>query len=79
LAGHVVGIGAIRNTYKILDGKPEGKRPRGKPRCRCEDNIRISTGERGWKVLDCIHLAQNRDKWQGNESSCSIKGGVFLV
>jgi hypothetical protein len=40
-AGHVARMGAKRNTYKILVGKPEGKRPLGSPRCRWVDNIEI--------------------------------------
>jgi hypothetical protein len=37
----------IRNTHNILNGKPEGKRPLGRPKCRCEDNIRIAIREMG--------------------------------
>jgi hypothetical protein len=48
-AEHVVHKGRMRNAYKILVGKPERKRPLGKPRCRLEDNIRMDLREIGWK------------------------------
>jgi hypothetical protein len=54
-------MGEMRSTYSILVGKPEGKRPVGKPRYRWEDNIRMDLREIGWKCVDWIHLAQGRD------------------
>jgi hypothetical protein len=57
LGGHVALICEIRNAYKILVGKPEEKRPRGRPRHRWEDNIRMDLEEIGWELLgDCIWL-----------------------
>jgi hypothetical protein len=53
----------MRNTYNILVRKPEGKRPRGGPRYRWEDSIRIDLWEISWQDVDWMHLAQNRDKW----------------
>jgi hypothetical protein len=50
----------MRNACKILIRKPEGKRPRGRARCRCEDNIIMDLREIGWKGVDWIHLAQGR-------------------
>jgi len=47
LAGHVARTGEIRNGYKILVSKPEGKRPFGRPRCRWEDDIRMDLKETG--------------------------------
>ena len=44
-AGHVVCMGEERGVYRFLVGKPEGKRPLGRPRCRCVDNIRIDLQE----------------------------------
>jgi hypothetical protein len=44
------------NAYKILVGKPEGKRPLGRPRRRWEDNIRMDFSEIGWEGMDCMHL-----------------------
>jgi len=47
-----------------LVGKPEGKRPLGRPRCRWEDNIKMDLNEVGCGGMDLIELAQDRDKWQ---------------
>jgi hypothetical protein len=61
-AGHVASMGEKRNAYRILVGKPEGKRPLGRPRCRWEDNIRMTLREIGWGGMDWIDLAQDRDQ-----------------
>jgi hypothetical protein len=53
-----------RNAYRLLVGKPEGKRPLLRPRCRWMDNIKIDLLEIGWAGVDWIGLAQNRDKWR---------------
>jgi hypothetical protein len=58
-AGHVACIGEERKVYKVLVGKPEGKRP-GRPRHRWEDEIRMDFREIG---LDWIRLSQDRDQW----------------
>jgi hypothetical protein len=55
-------MGEKRNAYRLLVGKPEGKRPLGRPRRRWVDNIEIDLGERGWGAVDWIGLAQDRDK-----------------
>jgi len=47
-----------------LVGKPEGKRPLGRPRCRCVDNIRMDLQEVGCAYVDWIELAKDRDRWQ---------------
>jgi len=60
-AGHVARMGELRNTYRIFVGKPEGKRPLGRPWCRWEDNIRTNVEEIVWQGGDCIHLAMYRD------------------
>jgi hypothetical protein len=62
-AGHVARMGAKRNAYMIL-GKPEGKRPLGRPRRRWVDNIKVDLREIGWDGMDWIDLAQNRDQWR---------------
>jgi hypothetical protein len=62
-AGHVARIGETRNAYRILVGKPEGKRPLGRPRRRLVDSIQIDLRERGWDRMDWIDLAQDRDQW----------------
>jgi hypothetical protein len=56
-AGHVTRTVDMRNAYSILVGKPEGKRPLGRPRCRWEDNIRMDLGEMRWEVVDWMRLA----------------------
>jgi hypothetical protein len=53
-AGHVARMGEKRNTYRLLVGKPEGKRPLGRPRGRWVDNIRMDLGEVGWGDVDWI-------------------------
>jgi hypothetical protein len=63
-AGHVARIRGKRNAYRILVGKPEGKRPLGRPRCKWEDNIRMDLRERGWCGMDWIDQAQDRDQWR---------------
>jgi hypothetical protein len=50
--GHVVRMGAKRNAYRLLVGKPDGKRPLGRPRRRWVDNIRMNLGEVGWGDVD---------------------------
>jgi hypothetical protein len=58
-------MGEERNVYKVLVGKPEGKRPLGRPRRRWEDGIRMDLREIGWVSVDWIQLAQDRDRWGG--------------
>jgi hypothetical protein len=62
--GHVTRMGEKRNAYKILVGKPEGKRPLGRPRRRWVDNIKIYLREIRWDGSDWINLAQDRDQWR---------------
>jgi hypothetical protein len=56
--------GEKRNTYRLLVGKPEGRRPVGRPRCRWLDNIGMDLVDVGWGDVDWIGLAQDRDKWR---------------
>jgi hypothetical protein len=62
--GHVVRKEEKRNEYRLLVGKPEGKRPLRKPRHGSVDNIKIDLGEIGWGGVDWIALVQDRDKWR---------------
>jgi len=63
-AGHVARIGEERGVYRVLVGKPEGKRPLGRPRRRWVDNIRVDFQEVGCGYMDWIGLAQDRDGWR---------------
>ena len=63
-AAHVARMGEERGTYRVLVGKPEGKRPLGRPRLRCVDNIRMDFQEVGCGYVDWIGLAQVRDMWR---------------
>jgi hypothetical protein len=53
-----------RNAYRILVGKPEGKRPLGRPRRKWEDNIKMDLKEIGWGGNDWIHLARDGYQWR---------------
>jgi hypothetical protein len=57
-------MGEKRNGYRILVGKPEGKRPLRRPRRRWVDNIKIDLREIGWDFMDWINLAQDREQWR---------------
>jgi hypothetical protein len=57
-------MGETRNAYRILMGKPEGKKPLGRQRRRWVDNIKIDLREIGWDGTDWIDLAQDRDQWR---------------
>jgi hypothetical protein len=63
-AGHVARVGEKRNAYRILVRNPEGKRPLGRRRRKCMDNIKMDLKERGWDGMDWIDLAQDRDQWR---------------
>jgi hypothetical protein len=56
--------GGERNAYRILVGKPDGKRPLGRPRRGWVDNISMELREIGWDGMDWIDLAQDRDQWR---------------
>jgi hypothetical protein len=56
--------GEKMNAYRILVGKPEGKRALGRPRRRWVGNIKMDLREIGWDGMDWIDLAQNRDQWR---------------
>jgi hypothetical protein len=63
-AGHVARMGEDRKVYKILLGKPEGKRPLGRPRRRWENGIRVDLREIGLEGLNWIRLTQDRGRWR---------------
>jgi hypothetical protein len=62
--GHVAQMEEKRNAYRLLVGKPEGRRPLRRPRWRWVDNIMINLGEVGWGGVDWIGHAQDRDRWR---------------
>jgi hypothetical protein len=55
-------MGEGRGVYRVLVGKPEGKRPLGRPRHRWEDNIKMDLQEVGCGGMDCMELVQDRDR-----------------
>jgi len=57
-------MGEERGVYRVLVGKPEGRRPLGRPRRRWVDNIRMDLQEVVWEYMDWIGLAQNSDRWR---------------
>jgi hypothetical protein len=63
-AGHVALMEEERKVYKVLVGKPEGRRPLRRPRRRWEDGIRMDLRETGLGGVDWIRLAQDRDRWR---------------
>ena len=63
-AGHVARMGEERGAYRVLVGKPEGKRPLARPRRRWVDDIRMDLQEVGCGYVDWIGLAQDRDRWR---------------
>ena len=72
-----------RGVHKVLAGKPEGKRPLGRPRCRWEDNIKMDLQEVGGGLGDWMELAQDRDRWRALVNAVmnllgAIKCGEFL-
>ena len=63
-AGHVARMDEERGVYRVLMGKPEGRRPLGRPRRGWVDNIRMDLQEVGCGYMDWIGLAQDRDRWR---------------
>jgi hypothetical protein len=63
-AGYVARMAEKMNVYRLLVGKPEGKRPQGRPRRRWIDNIKMDLLEIGLSVVDWIGLAQDRQRWR---------------
>ena len=63
-AGHVAHMGESGGVYRVLVGKPVGKRPLGRPRCKWDDNIKMYLQEVGCGGMDGIDLTQDRDRWR---------------
>jgi hypothetical protein len=63
-SGHVVRIWEGRGVYRVLVGKPDRKRPLGRPKCVWEDNIKMDLQEVRCRGMDWIELAQDRERWR---------------
>jgi hypothetical protein len=63
LAEHEARIEEMINAYKTLVGRTDLKRPLGRPRRRCEDNIRMHLREKAFEVVHCMYLARDRYQW----------------
>ena len=63
-AVHVARMGDRGGVFRVLVGKPERKRPFGRPRLRWKDNIKMDLQEVGCGVMDWMELAQDRDRWR---------------
>jgi len=64
VGGACSAYGEGRGVYRVLVGKPEGKTPLERPRCRWEDNIKMGLQEMGYGGMDWIELAEDRDSWR---------------
>jgi hypothetical protein len=62
-------MGEGRGAYRVLVGRPEGKRALGRPRRRWEDNIKMDLQEVGWGGMDWIDMAQDRNRWRALASA----------
>jgi hypothetical protein len=83
-AGHVARMGEVRGAYNTLVGKPEGRRPLGRPRHGWEDNIKMDLREIDFGDVDWIHLAQDRDRRRAVVNTVmnlrvSLNAGNFLT
>jgi hypothetical protein len=77
-------MGDVRGAHNILVGRPEGRRPLGRPRRRCEDNIKMDLREIGLGDVDWIHWVQDRDRWRALVKTVMnlrvpLKAGNFLT
>jgi hypothetical protein len=81
-AGHVARMGEGRGMYRVSVGKPEGKRPLGRPGRRWDDNIKMDLQEVGCRGVDWMELAQDRDRWRAFVNAAMnlrANAGNFLI
>jgi len=71
-AENIARIGERRGAYMVLVGKPEGKKPLGRPRHRWEEHIKMNLQEVGCGGMDWIELAQDRDRWRALVNAVTI-------
>jgi hypothetical protein len=64
MGGACNAYGERRGVYRVLGGKPEGKRPLGRPRCRWEENIKMDLQEIRCGGMEWIELAQDKERWR---------------
>jgi hypothetical protein len=69
-------MGEKRGVYKVLVGKPEGKRPRGRPMRRWEDNIKMKLQEVGCGGMDYIELVRDMDRWDMDRWRALVNAAV---
>jgi hypothetical protein len=70
---HIASMGVRRGANRDLVGKPEGKKPLGRPRRRWEDNINMDIQEAGWVSMDWTDLAKERHSWQAVKAVMNLK------
>jgi len=83
-ARHVARKGERRGVYRVLEGKPEGKRPLGRLKRTWDDNIKMGLQEVGWRSMNCVDLVQDRDRWRELLNAAMylrvpLNGGNFLT
>ena len=71
MGGALTRMGEMRDIYRELVGKPEGRRPLGRPRRRWEDNIKMDFQGVGFGGMEWVELSQDRDRWQGDKKKMS--------
>ena len=69
MGGALTRMGEMRDIYRELVGKPEGRRPLGRPRRRWEDNIKMDFQGVGFGGMEWVELSQDRDRWQGDKKN----------
>jgi hypothetical protein len=79
MGGEWSACGVGRSVYVVLVGKPVGRRPLERPRCRWEDNIKTDLQEVGCGGMDWIELAQDRDRWLGLVNAVPSNSRNFLT